>query len=817
MQFSDLPGIVNGQLIQLNESHDIKHLLIDSRKPIFHKGTLFFAIKGPRNDGHQYLPDLYQQGIRNFIVEELSDKQLRQYPMGNFIKVASSVRALQQIAGHHRQLFDLPVIAITGSNGKTIIKEWLFQLLSPRLRLVKSPKSFNSQVGVPLSLWQIQPSHQLGIFEAGISQPGEMAPLSDILLPTIGMFTNLGPAHDSGFESLDQKLSEKITLFKNCEAVIYCRDQEIVDKTLSATYDSRQLFSWSQHSKADVKITKMARDSRKTELKIAYANGTFLLRLPFLDKASIENCMHCVTCLLFLKYDPQYIQSAIDKLESIPRRLVLVRGVNECYLIDDSYNNDLAGLEVALDFLLQQKQKDRKTVILSDLQQSGLEGDILWGSIANLLESKKVDRLIAVGTDLKQYAQLFSFETKFFESTDELISHLHELRFNKELILIKGARTFRFEQITQRLQEKVHGTVLEINLDALTHNLNFFKSKLGEGVKVMAMVKAFAYGSGSFEVAHLLQYHGVDYLGVAYADEGVALRQQGIHLPIMVMNPQPDGFPQLLAYDLEPEVYSIEILQDLAAYLDTHSAKIKVHLKIDTGMHRLGFELPQLDKALQMIQSHSGIEIASMFSHLASAGDPSEVAFSNEQYEKLMEAKERLKKLPSQQPLVHLLNSDGILQFPQYQLDMVRLGIGLYGVASAEQDQLLHIGTLKARISQVKELSPGDTIGYGRQGKAKESMKIATITIGYADGFDRRFSNGVGQVIVQGKKVPVAGNVCMDMTMIDVTGLGVVPGEEVILFNSELTVSKLADQIGTIPYEILTNISSRVKRNYFTE
>lgn len=816
MQFSDLPGIVDGYLIQLNESYDITHLLIDSRKPVFHKGTLFFAIKGPRHDGHSYLSDLYQKGIRNFIIQDLPEEQLRQFSQANFIKVDSTVQALQQIAGYHRQLFDLPVLAITGSNGKTIIKEWLFQMLSPHLEVVKSPKSFNSQVGVPLSIWQLQSSHQMAIFEAGISQPGEMALLSKIIAPNIGIFTNLGSAHDLGFESQVQKLEEKIQLFESCETIIYCRDQKDVDKGLREKYLNEQLFSWSLDSEADVEITQMTKSSQGTALDLEYRSSRFSLMLPFSDKASIENGMHCISCLLFLKYDPEYIQSALEKLESIPRRLVLVKGINDCYLIDDSYNNDLAGLEVALDFLQQQKQKERKTVILSDLQQSGLKGDILWGSIANLLESKKVDRLIAIGTNLDQYKPLFPFETQFFESTGSFLTHLNQLNFNKELILIKGARNFKFEQITQGLQEKVHGTVLEINLDALTHNLNYFKSKLENKTKVMAMVKALAYGSGSFEVAHLLQYHGIDYLGVAYADEGVALRQQGIHVPIMVMNPHPDSFGQLLAYNLEPEVYSLEILHDLVAYLDTHSATAKVHLKVDTGMHRLGFELIQINEALQIIKSHPGIEIASLFSHLASAGDPNEKAFSERQYEKLMLAKEQLKQVTAQ-PLIHLLNSDGILHFPQYQLDMVRLGIGLYGVASVDQDKLRHIGTLKSTVSQVKELSSGDTIGYGRQSKAEGPMKIATIAIGYADGYDRRFGNGVGHVIVQGKRVPVVGNVCMDMTMIDVSSLEVVPGEEVILFDSELTVSNLAERIGTIPYEILTSISDRVKRTYYSE
>lgn len=813
MLFSQLEKICNGQILQLSLDRKVTSLVTDSRKPIISEESLFFALAGARHDGHQYIAELYATGIRQFVVEKEID--LHPFPLANFLQVFSPLDALQVMAAFHRKEFSIPVVGVTGSNGKTIIKEWLYQLLSPDKSVVKNPGSYNSQVGVPLSVWGIEAHHQLGVFEAGISQPNEMEKLEHIIQPTIGIFANIGSAHDEGFENRRQKIHEKILLFTHVEVLIYCADHSEIDEEVETAKLPK--FSWGISSKANVHIA-----PSKEGYQLHYKDQSFNLRLPFTDKASVENCFHCVALMLHLNYDWATIQNRVHQLKAIHMRLELKQGINHCQLIDDTYNNDLAGLKISLDFL-NNFQKKKKTIILSDILQSGLGETELCKNINELIAQSGISKFIGIGTVLSSQQNIFKLTAacEFYPSTAEFLLQLKTDQFENELILIKGARTFQFEKIVQCLQRKIHGTVMEIDLNKIVHNLNFFKSRLKPRVKVMAMVKAFAYGSGSEEVANLLQYHKVDYLGVAYADEGVELRKNNISLPIMVMNPAEENFHSILSECLEPVMYNLKMLKAFLDFLEARKAVI--HIEVDTGMHRLGFDQADLPEIISLLKSNSKsnstITIASVFSHLAGADEAGHDDFSKAQLDQFNLFYKTLTTSLDVKPLRHVLNSPGILRFPEFQLDMVRLGIGLYGVNPTEETfgQLQPVASLKTIISQIKNIKKGETIGYGRKGKALGNMTLATLAIGYADGFSRSFSQGKGSVLINGKKAPVVGNVCMDMTMVDVTNTDAKEGDEAIIFGSGLPISEVATSINTIPYEILTNTSERVKRVFFTE
>ncbi len=808
MHFSDLDKITGGNIIQLAGNRNVSTLVTDSRKPIVSEGSVFFALRGERHDGHQYIDELYQLGIRQFVLEKWVD--LKSFPEGNFIQVASVLEALQAIAAKHRRSFSIPVIGITGSNGKTIIKEWLFQLLSADKSIAKNPGSYNSQIGVPLSVWGLQPHHQLGIFEAGISQPDEMEKLEKVIHPTIGIFTNIGTAHDEGFANRTEKIEEKLKLFSHVDLLIYCEDQAELHEAIQQKRIPS--LTWGTSDKATIKIKQTT-----TGYELRYQAQLISMQLPFADKASIENCFHCVAVMLHFGYSPAIIQERVHQLKSVPMRLELKQGINRCQVIDDTYNNDLAGLKISLDFL-NSLQKKRKTLILSDILQSGLDEMELMDRIKTLLIQSGISSFVGVGSMLSYHQPYFSdMNAKFFLTTEEFLQNIKWENFDSELILIKGARPFQFEKIVQQLQRKVHGTVMEIDLNKMVHNLNFFKSKLKPGVKLMAMVKAFAYGSGSEEVANLLQYHKVDYLGVAYADEGVELRKNNISLPIMVMNPAEENFQSLLSHCLEPVIYSLKMLRTFSQFID--GRPMTIHIEVDTGMHRLGFDEGNLPEIITIFKSHPSISIASVYSHLAGADEATHDGFSQEQFDRFQRFYNILTDSLEIKPLRHILNSPGILRFPDFQMGMVRLGIGLYGVNPTEGkfDQLQPVATLKTIVSQIKKIKKGETIGYGRKGKAENDMSLATIAIGYADGFSRGFSKGKGVVSIKGKKAPVVGNVCMDMTMVDVTNIDVQEGDEVIVFGAENPIQEVAASINTIPYEILTNTSERVKRVFFAE
>ncbi len=809
IHFTQLEKIAGGIILQIIKDDLISALCIDSRKALASPGTLFFAIKGERHDGHKYIGDLYDSGVRHFVVEE-SLKNLNSYPDANFIKVESCVAALQRIAGFHRRQFNIPIVGITGSNGKTIVKEWLYQMLSKDRVVVKNPGSYNSQIGVPLSVWQIQSYHSLGIFEAGISKPGEMAKLSAVMQPTMGIFTNIGTAHNEGFKNAAQKISEKLKLFEDAEVVIYCRDHEPIHTIIAQA--RMNALSWGLNPLAAIQIS-----FEGSICTLQYKKQCYSLNLPFQDHASRENCLHCIATMLYMGYGFIEIQNRVDGLRAVPMRMELKESINHCQVIDDTYNNDLGGLEIALQFLANQRQKKHKRLILSDILESGLSDEKLAERIASLVNQNNIQNFVGIGPVLCRFQHFFAPNSIFYPTTEAFLDQFDLGQLQHEIILVKGARVYGFEKIILRLQRKVHGTVMEIDLNALVYNLNFFKSNLKSTTKVMVMVKAFAYGSGSTEIANILQYHKIDYLGVAYADEGIELRKNNIALPIMVMNPSNESFDAIIVYNLEPEIYSLSILHSLINFLGGRSCKI--HIKLDTGMHRLGFDVDDIREVISLLSANTNIEVASIFSHLAGADDARHDIFSKKQHSIFIVAADQISRGLGYKPLYHIINSSGILRLPEMQLDMVRLGIGLYGVDPTGDGQhpLRPVATLKTLISQTKRIKKGQSVGYGRKGMAERDSRIAIIAIGYADGYSRAFSAGVGEVLINGKRAKVIGNVCMDMTIIDITGIEANEGDEVILFGKEFPIQALAEKINTIPYEILTNTSERVKRVFISD
>lgn len=808
MHFSDLPAITGGKLLALHRDQPVITLITDSRKAVVYEGSVFFAISGTRHDGHAFIRPLYEAGISQFVVESEFDR--KNFPSANVLKVNSTVKALQQIAGHHRQQFRLPVIGITGSNGKTIVKEWLYHLLAPDYNIVKNPGSYNSQIGVPLSVWQIQAHHQLGIFEAGISKAGEMENLQPVIRPDYGIFTNIGSAHDEHFLNRQQKIDEKLRLFTTVKKIIYSTGY--ADLHLSVKNNRLPAFSWGTSADADLPIRKEKSD----RYAIYWKEHWHSLSFPFSDEAGIENAMHGVALLLLLGYDPLQIQQRLTSLRPVPMRLEVKEGINGCLVIDDTYNNDLAGLQISLDFLAHQQQRKKRTVILSDILQSGLDEERLIQTVVAKIKASGVQRFVGIGDVLNRHKRFFNVPADFFQTTDDFINHFIADRFSDEVILVKGSRPFQFERITALLQQRVHGTVLEIDLEAVVHNLNYFKSKLRPQTKLMVMVKALAYGSGSVQVANLLQYHRVHYLGVAYADEGAELRKNNITIPIMVMNPSTESFDSLLTNTLEPSVYSISLLKELIRFLN--GRPMSVHIKLDTGMHRLGIDEENLTELLELLTSHRNLHVASVFSHLSGADEEQFDSFTAQQADRFLAMTARLEQIPGVKPIRHLVNTSGILRFPHYHFDMVRLGIGLYGVDTVkETDSLKQAVMLKTTISQIRNINAGESVGYSRKGISDKARTIATIAIGYADGYSRAFGNGKGVVLVNGKRAPVVGNVCMDMTMIDVTGLEAHEGDSVVIFGAGLPVTEVAERIGTIPYEILTNTSDRVRRVFVAE
>lgn len=815
---SNLPDIIQGDFLQFSKDYPITHLSTDSRKTIYNQSSLFFAIHGKIHNGHDYIDDLYANNIRQFIVER-QDFDYSKYPQANFFLCDNSIFAIQALATYYRKLFKLNLLGITGSNGKTIVKEWISQILSWKYNVVKSPKSYNSQIGVPLSIWQINRTHNFGVFEAGISSVGEMKRLEKIIKPDIGILTNLGSAHDEGFASRSEKLKEKLHLFKHAQSLIYNRDDNLVHSAIQEFLPKIDKVSWGQNANSRYCIKDITLFERSSKINISHGKTRFEFNLNFTDQASLENITHCIVFLLHLGWTTQEIQDGLDTLHNISMRLEMKKGIHDTYLIDDTYNNDLAGLEIALNYLGNQNQRNKKSLILSDILQSGMPVVKLYEHTAEIINQHSLDKIIGIGKEIIHIKKFLQSDFYCFDDTDAFLENFNLEKFDNEIILVKGARHYGLERVIQDLQEKIHGTVLEINLDAISHNLNIYRSYLHPSTKIMVMVKALAYGSGSIEVANLLEFHRVDYLGVAYTDEGVTLRKNGINLPIMIMNPSLDSLDKILEFRLEPEIYNLRLLKEIDEYTRRTNHHIKIHIKLDTGMNRLGFEPNDFNETIKILNGNSFIEIASIFSHLSSADDTGQDAYTINQANMFIEATEQFRTETGKQFIRHIANSAAIIRYPEYHFDMVRLGIGIYGFdASGEiNEQLRSIGTLKTEISQIKKLHKGDTVGYSRKGVLDKDSTIATIAIGYADGFFRAFGNKKVSVWINGSFAPVIGNVCMDMSMIDITGIKAQEGDEVIIFGEEQPLKILSDSIGTIPYEILTNISERVKRVYVSE
>ncbi|MFV0420457.1 MAG: bifunctional UDP-N-acetylmuramoyl-tripeptide:D-alanyl-D-alanine ligase/alanine racemase [Dysgonomonas sp.] len=801
---------------------EISILLTDSRQVFFPAETLFFALSTKNNDGHNYVAELYELGVRNFVVSNLLP-EWQEYEEVNFLVVSDTLYALQRLAAFHRHQFEIPIIGITGSNGKTIVKEWLYQILHKDFNIAHSPRSYNSQIGVPLSIWQINDQTQLGIFEAGISQTDEMAKLEAIISPTIGILTNIGQAHQEGFKSMKQKCLEKLELFINCEVIVCEEENELIDECMEIACVSHKRLTWSRKGspKSPLYIIKVEKDKTSTTIHYAILGFVSKLTIPFTDDASIENAIQVLATAIYLHVPMNEINERMATLEPVAMRLDVRQGKNNSTLINDSYNSDINSLNIALDFLVQRAtiNEQKKVLIISDIPQSGLQLKELYYLASNLVKNKKIDLLVGIGKEISAHKEMFKdTESHFFNTTEDFIHSNLWHSFQDMFILLKGARSFSFEAINKLLEVKTHETVLDIDLDAIVHNFKYYRSKLNPKTKMICMVKADGYGTGASEIAKTLQYHKCDYMAVAVAEEGVNLRKQGIKVPIIVLNSEVGGFEELAAYSLEPEVYNFRILDAFIKEAKLQGiTNYPIHIKTDTGMHRLGFTEEDIPELMDRIKSQTGVRIQSVFSHLAASESWNFDEFTYTQIKTFKRIAKEIEENIHYPIMKHILNSAGIERFPEEQMDMVRLGISLYGVSASGLEGLRNVCTLKTTILQIKHIKAGETVGYGRKGHFDHDAIIATIRIGYADGLSRQFGNGVGRVLVNGHLAPIVGNICMDLTMIDVTDIEVKEGDIVTIFGENISVKELASQIGTIPYEILTSISNRVKHIYYKE
>lgn len=805
----------------IHADNNLSVLLTDSRSLTFPEESIFFALVTERNDGHKYIKELYDKGVRDFVIDHYPI-EADQMPEANFLRVANTLAAMQMLAAHHRRQFDIPVIGITGSNGKTSVKEWLHQLLQDDYNIVRSPRSYNSQTGVPLSVWQLNEKTELALFEAGISRPDEMNRLEEIIQPTIGLITNIGEAHQEGFASIQQKCIEKLTLLQGCDCIIYDGDNEIVSDCVEKLCLGAYEIAWSRKDRdKPLYISSIEKGDHTTRIKYTYLQYMLEVTIPYTDDASIQNAIHCLAIMLYLNRTPEVISERMAKLEPLAMRMEVKEGNNNCLIINDSYNSDMDSLTIALDFQARRAASSnmKRTLILSDIFQTGLPPATLYRKVSELLKRKGIERLIGIGPIISDNAYLFDIEKEFYSGTREFVEQLTPDMFHNELILIKGARDFHFELISEALELKQHETILEVNLDALIDNLNYYKSYLKPETKVVCMVKAFGYGAGSYEIAKTLQDRGADYLAVAVADEGAELRKAGITMPIIVMNPEMSSFRTLFSYRLEPEIYSFNLLNALLAEGEKLGVSgYPIHIKIDSGMHRLGFTENQIDELAGLLQSQIVLMARSVFSHLAGSDEAQHDGYTLQQAATFNRCADKIQAASKHKVMRHLLNTAGITRFSEYQADMVRLGIGLYGVSPIDENQGLRpVSTLKTTILQIHEYEAGETIGYGRHGVLTRHSRIAAIPIGYADGLDRHLGNGNCEVLINGHRAPIVGNICMDICMIDVTDIACNEGDRVEIFGENLPVQELAQRLDTIPYEVLTSISNRVKRVYYRE
>ena len=802
---------------------NVEWLLTDSRSLSFPETTLFFALKSERNDAHRYIPELYRRGVRNFVVERLPEGWRQHYPGCNFLRVENTLTALQRLAERHRDSFDVPIIGITGSNGKTVVKEWLYQLLSPSMTVTRSPRSYNSQIGVPLSVWLLNKQTQVGVFEAGISQPGEMLALRSIIQPTIGVLTNLGTAHQENFDSIESKCREKLTLFKDAKVLIYNADDPVVNRTIATSGFHGEQLCWSRtDTTVAMFIRRIDKQGALTSIEYQYKGIISTYTIPFIDEASITNSIIIATVALYLGVDTEQLSTRMRTLEPVAMRLEVKEGRNGCTLINDSYNSDLKSLDIALDFMSRRPdhQNRKRTLILSDIYQSGVSTEELYRQVSDLAVERGIEKFIGIGPEISSQQEVVSITDKaFFNDCDAFISSDAFASLHDEVILLKGARRFSFDHLTELLEQRVHETILEVNLNAVVANLNYYRSMLKPTTKIVCMIKANGYGAGAVEIAKTLQDHRVDYLAVAVADEGVTLRKNGITCNIMVMNPEMSSFKTLFDYELEPEVYSFRLLDALVSAARKEGITgYPVHIKLDTGMHRLGFDpLTDIDQLIDHLTRQDAILPRSVFSHFVGSDSDGFDEFSTKQYVRFVYGSERLQAAYPHKILRHIDNSAGIEHFPERQLEMCRLGLGLYGVSSRDNRILHTVSTLKTTILQLRHVPKEETVGYSRKGILTRDSLIAAIPIGYADGLNRGLGRGRCYCLVNGQKAPYIGNICMDVAMIDVTGIDCHEGDSVEIFGEHLPVTVLSDALGTIPYEIFTSVSDRVKRIYYQD
>jgi len=815
---SDIAHITGGKLFGPKDIV-VNEVITDSRQLSNSEGKVFFAISGKNHDGHLFINALYRNGIRVFCVEKLLDEHIS-YTGAAFIIVKNSVTALQVLAAYIRQSFKSPVIAITGSAGKTIVKEWLSDILGQTTPVIRSPKSYNSQIGVPLSVLKLEEKYKLGIFEAGISLPGEMERLQTVINPEIGVITNIGDAHSENFHDIRSKAIEKLKLFADASMIVYCRDHELLRSLIlnDENLSSKKLIDWSFKDRdAEVFVNKSSATGDKTTLNVVYKGIKSVFVIPFTDRASVENAVTVTAVCLALGTDVEIVSEGLLSLVSVAMRMELKNGINNCQLIEDFYNSDPGSLGMALEYLKSQSGRER-TLILSDFVQSGRDEEELYGEVALSVKKAGIENFIGIGKALFRNSNLFGSSAKFYYSTEDFIRSFTGSNFKNETILLKGARIFEFEKIAKLLELQLHQTVLEVSLDAISHNLNEFRRCLNPGTGIMAMVKAFAYGAGPAEIATLLEYHRVNYLAVAYADEGIELRNAGVTLPVMVMNPDPSAADLLINYSLEPEIYSFLSLEKFIAAASKHGLiNYPVHIKIDTGMHRLGFMPEEVPLLTEKLIGKETLRVISVFSHLAASEDPSLDNFTHNQVKIFQTAADQIRSALGYTFIRHILNSAGIVRFPQYQFEMVRPGIGMYGADHLEGLSLKTAGRFKTRISQIKRIRGGEPIGYGCKDISEAERTIAILPVGYADGLNRKLGNRKGNLFIKGRRVPIIGNVCMDMCMVDITGLNTIEGDEAEIFGDNITIAEIAAQCETIPYEILTSIPGRVKRIFFRD
>jgi alanine racemase len=802
----------------------ISFVLTDSRSLCFPEETLFFALRSNRNDGHQYISELYRRGVRCFVVEEVPTQATNQFGDANFLVVSSTLQALQCLAQRHRETFNIPVVGITGSNGKTMVKEWLYQLLSPQMVITRSPRSYNSQIGVPLSVWLLNSHSQLGVFEAGISQKGEMQALHNIIRPTIAVLTNIGSAHEENFSSAEEKCREKLRLFKGAQVMVYNADDEMVTRLLNETEHKGERLAWSvKNHDAAMRITKIDKQPTHTTIHYIYKGGEpNCFSLPFIDDASVCNSIICATVGLHLGLDASTLNLRMSKLEPVAMRLEVKEGLNGCTLINDSYNSDINSLNIALDFMNRRPDHNgqKRTLVLSDILQSGLPDKELYQEVSNLAEQRGVQKFIGIGPKICANKACIALpERYFFNSVADFIRSDVFKTLHNEVVLLKGARSFGFDQLTEQMVKKVHETTLEVNLNAMVNNLNYYRSLMHPNTKLVCMIKADGYGAGAVEIAKTLQDHRADYLAVAVADEGATLRRNGITSNIMVMNPEMTAFKTIFDYDLEPEVYSFRLLEALIKAAEKEGITgFPVHIKLDTGMHRLGFD-PDKDmpRLIERLHNQNALIPKSVFSHFAGADADEFDAFSQSQFERFDAGSKMLQAAFEHHILRHIDNSAGIEHFPQRQLDMCRLGLGLYGINPRNNAIINNVSTLRTTILQMREVKAGDTVGYSRRGTIEHNSVIAAIPIGYADGLNRKLGNRNGYCLVNNQPAQYVGNICMDVAMIDVTGIDCHEGDSVEIFGDNLPVTELSNVLQTIPYEVLTGISNRVNRVYFQD